>query len=599
MSKKKFDYVSGRVPQEDKVSVIILGESSEIDHIRKLIRTTKEQTYKNLDIIVVTNVGHDIGGLKQEYSTDHSVRFFTATAGFEAAKEGKENAIGEYICYRTINNVFWFERHVECHMEEFYKNKGETLWSISMIEYRDLALINEPFNTLGWRIDPSPEVERICLDEIIFHKSIEPNWDYTIIEKGEMKQFVPGRLIQDWNTQHRGCCPDEISVICWMKTETEEQTQDGQQVRDAVQSESITVPSRTQLLETCMTDDNDEIYIDRDFPEIFGNIQLDSEYNNPIRDQIYKTKRVHHIAVRRDLGMGDIIVTQPVVAKLKAAFPDAKISYVTSDRLDCRLVAKLIDKCDEVIAVPGLSIFRSYLSDIKYTNVRVDFNLAYESRAGLNVSYLDSYAQTAGLKIHPQERRPKLNYNINGNVDRIHKNDYIILGTEGSGWNHREVPKDFWVRAFSGVDLRNTEIIEPAFRPEYYCGIGSKDYVGCSFADLANLIYFSSGYVGIDSGMMHFAHAFKKPMMVVWGCTSPEMVLPCWDSPEVMNVKIEPQLPCQFCKHNFFYGVEGDQRTFVPSCSLEGKDKFKCIRGIHPNYIAENLKIFLEKNGIT
>ena len=262
-----------RISQDIFVTVVILAESSEIDHIKKIISSTKEQTYKNLDILVVTNENYDVSSLKSQYVTDHRVRWMTASAGLDAVRKAQEKAVGEYICYRTINNVEWFPRHIEVHVEEFLKHKSPVFWSCSLVEYRDINIVDQPFNTLGWRIEASPALDKICLDEIVFCKSLVPKWENTIVDdsKTGKRRFLPGNLIKEWNQEFRGCVPDEITVICWTSTSNDSE-------KPQSQEEGLLVaPGRTSVIETVMEDNAGEVYLDRDFPTIFGNIQLDQE----------------------------------------------------------------------------------------------------------------------------------------------------------------------------------------------------------------------------------------------------------------------------------------------------------------------------------
>ena len=43
-----------------------------------------------------------------------------------------------------------------------------------------------------------------------------------------------------------------------------------------------------------------------------------------------QTEDVSSVAVKRTMGMGDIVVSEPILRKLKQKYPEAKITYYTA-----------------------------------------------------------------------------------------------------------------------------------------------------------------------------------------------------------------------------------------------------------------------------
>lgn len=85
------------------------------------------------------------------------------------------------------------------------------------------------------------------------------------------------------------------------------------------------------------------------------------------------------------------------------------------------------------------------------------------------------------------------------------------------------------------------------------------------------LLTLVSGVVSNDSGLMHIAAALQKPMIVIYGPTSPRFTPPLSDKATVLQLN----LPCQPC--------------FQRTCPLQ---HHQCMRDIKPEVVADAMTVW-------
>jgi heptosyltransferase-2 len=90
------------------------------------------------------------------------------------------------------------------------------------------------------------------------------------------------------------------------------------------------------------------------------------------------------------------------------------------------------------------------------------------------------------------------------------------------------------------------------------------------------LLSLTSAVITNDSGLMHIAAALDKPMIVIYGSSSPVMTPPLSDNAHIVSL----ELNCSPCY----------QRT----CPLK---HLKCLQDITSQYVLETLKTILDANG--
>ena len=572
------------------VSVVLLGEVSPPDQINHfLTQIVTEQTHKNLDILVVTTPRLDLEEIHNEWNEKEkecTVRFLEAGAGVDLISMGSDSAMGEIVFYKTCAGTVWYPRHIEVHVEEFRKNK-KAKWGLSHIEKRDVDRPNDYLNLLGWRIDSPPEIPSIIVDEICHRVEIKPKWDSIMVEQDGQVKMVPGMVLRSWTEDEiLGCTPDEITVVQWDKSPA---------------ADFITQPAKAadSAEEVTEKDKKGETIQYTKFPTIVGNSQLNT-YNDAVRKAIgdYQPKR---IAIKRTIGLGDVIQTEPIVKKLKEKYNNPHITFFTSKTRSCATVVKYFDGVDTIVELEESALLHDVIGsgppkteeiietesgdlEIKETiawkddfELRFDLDLAYESRT--DVTFIGGYCDVAGLS-EEEVNKPNLTF-TSKYPDSLTGSKYAILCNEGSGWAGKEWNKEGWKRMAKVVQKLGYTLVETAQNKEYHLFENSIKTDG-SFDQFLQYCQHSSLYLGADNGTMHVCGTFDVPCFVVAGAALPSKTFPKADIHEVTA----PDNDLVGLKHRFFYRSDGP--AFVPA----GQEK--CFEGLTVEHVEEELNNFLK-----
>lgn len=89
-----------------------------------------------------------------------------------------------------------------------------------------------------------------------------------------------------------------------------------------------------------------------------------------------------------------------------------------------------------------------------------------------------------------------------------------------------------------------------------------------ALADAIDLLGSADAVVSNDSGLMHIAAALERPLVVLYGSTSPKFTPPLHDQVEILSIPVD----CGPC--------------FQRECPLE---HLKCLRGIPPERVLDSL----------
>jgi len=567
------------------VSVVVLGEASppeQIDHF--LTQVINEQTYKNLDILVVTLPRLDLESIQDKWNkTEHHVRFLEANPGVDLISMGTESAVGEIVFYKTCGTVVWYPYHIEAHLEEFRRDK-KLGWALSHIEKRDRSRPQELLNAMGWRIDNPPKIEDVVIDEICHKIEIKPDWESMLVEKDEVGVMVPGMILKSWTEGDiKGAVPSEITLV---------------QFVDPPGAQIIYQPALapTAVREEVLDPGSSELKTRKYFPTLVGNSQL-KDYNNQVRELIkdYQPKK---IAIKRTIGLGDVIQVEPVIKKLKEKYNNAHITFFVGNSRGCADVAQYFEGVDEIIEIEEGAILHDILSseppkteniietedgDLDVEEItawtddfelKFDLDLAYESRS--DVTFVGGYCDVVGLE-EKDVKKPQLTFkskkpNLSGN--------YVVLCNEGSGWQGKEWNVEGWKRLGKIIQKMGYQVVETAQNPNYHLFENSIKTDG-SFNDFLRYCQHAAAYIGADNGVMHVCATFDVPCFVVAGAAVPSKTYPKGDIQEITADNEFVGI-----KHKFFFRTDGPM--FVPP------NQEKCFDGLTIETVESEFNKFLK-----
>jgi len=548
------------------VSVILSAEDSEDQHILSAVDNIFEQTHKNIDLVITLH--RDVPSELREKVSAKSMNVQWIKVGSDKGilDIPLEHAKGEFIFYKTVMNVLWYERHIAAHLEEFAKNSNIS-YMLSHLEYRNIDLPDHPLNVMGFRVAVPPRPQTIIIDEIAHRASAAPVWADCWSEGEDGASMVVAEATAQWNNQGlRGGIPAEITVIEWMKAHRggEEGVEGGS--KEEVMAK-LGAPSRTDVKdETTMSEDGD-IEIVRDFPTIVGNISF-MDYNNSILGQV--PSDITSIAIKRSIGMGDVILVEPIIKKLKQKYPKVEITlYTASDR-----IANYFEhKPDKIEKIPADLLLKDFLAD-KPQQVKFDLDLAYESRLGK--SFIDSYAEVCGIEFDDAEdKHVQLTTNI-GELTivkpELPKGEYVVVCGDGSGWPGKTWGVQNYTEVIKWLKEKGYEVVETG--TEVSTETDPK-YHGCDLDTMVRLLAGCVLYIGGDNGPMHIARGFSTPCLTIAGAALPYFTNP--NRKEIFYVQHNTH-PGLGIKHQQFVNMNGSQLTFMPNYEPDppcGIDKIK------------------------
>jgi len=563
-------------------SVVLLAEDTGIEHTKAAIENVLQQSHQNLEIIVAALF--DDTDLKKLYNNNWKVKFQDAEEGVEFIAKVIDECTGDAIFYKTVTNVLWFPNHIKAHLEDFRTHAWKNKWSLSHIEIRDEDNPDHPLNTIGYRIENPPQLEKIILDEIVHLPDVTPDWPSCVVKDDDDNiNFIPGNALVEWHkAELKGTIPKEITVVQWIK-------QGGEQVADEDLATKIGLPAATDVKEeNIFNQETGEVEIKRKIPTIVGNVFLDEQYNNGIRNVVNETKDIETIGIKRTMGMGDIVLVEPVIRALKSKYPSAKITLYTAKPA---IVDYFEAKPDDIVTLEDNQLIQDFLATTD-NDVKYDLDLAYESRTGR--SFIDSYFDTIGMKVNHKDKIPKLvgsNHNVKDSV-KVPDSKYVVVVGDGSGWIGKTWNPAEYTKVVQYLLDKGYEVVEPGI--ENYSGLTDTKWNSADFPTLVKLLQFCDLFVGGDNGPMHIASAFNRKRVLIAGSALPYFTNP---NREGVYYVQDNSLDCLGCKHKQFFGTNGQQITFMPQC--DNDEQGICMQTLKAEHVIGGIEKLMMNNPIS
>ena len=223
-------------------------------------------------------------------------------------------------------------------------------------------------------------------------------------------------------------------------------------------------------------------------------------------------KGTRRLCIVRRGHMGDVVLTEPIASALRPHYASVALctEYVEAGRL--------LEIYDDVL--PYSRRLERDLDDFQET-----IELIYEIFPGCN--HLDGYARFAGVE--PRHRLPR----VRRGAKRLIAGPYGLVAPDTSSFvqRMRQWPRERF------LELR--EELQDALGMPFVLLEPHH-----SFSEMVALCEHSSCFVGNDSGPAILSQCFGRPTFVIFGATSPGLVLL-----DPGAVPIVSDVGCNGCKH--------------------------------------------------
>jgi len=574
------------------VSVLVLADDAPIEAINESITNVLNQTYKTLEVLVsISKERQDVSKLQERWNDTPNLQFIPSNPALGIIQDPLSGIHGDYVFYKAMGPITWLPRHIEHHLDLFrWDNKAQ--WSFSFLEFKNVAEQQQAINVLNWRIESSPSPQSIIIDELCHLAEFKPEWSKFVVSRdgGKTAGFFAGACLENWKPS-RVAVPEEITVQMWVDPRPPT-PEFGKPQSDENVNEEVVEGLDGQL----------DVKIE--LPTLVGSNQF-AHHNKMVSNRLKDIlpEKIAKIALKRTIGMGDVILVEPVIAALRKRYSNAEITLFTSKSRSCtEIVQHFGARPDITVGLEGEGeLTKDFLYSQKGYDLRIDFDLSYESRK--NVNYIDAYFHTAGFVdeiaevdgilqvVNPvlePERIPTLVYE----EPRMIAERYVTVELGGSGWPGKEWDPEKWKSVLKKVEELGLIVafVSNGLIPTGWTSLIPSLNANNDFATMMNYLRYADFHIGADNGPMHVAAALGKKCFVVAGAAIPAFTT---KSPNVYQC-VHPALQCLHCKGRQYYNqIDGGGVTFVAKC--ENSDQYACMKKLEENYVAEKFLDFYSK----
>lgn len=266
------------------------------------------------------------------------------------------------------------------------------------------------------------------------------------------------------------------------------------------------------------------------------------------------------IQVFRRHALGDVLLATPILRKLREKFPD-----------------------DEIV-------MSTYFPDIIENNPHIDslvrsekpldgfdmtITLDYECTPDQHI--VDSFAQIAEVSVGDKTPEIYLTQQDLTCADALLRDSGIDLDSPicafhmQSGWPVRDWPIRHFRAMARELEAEGVQIIVlgKETEPEIDFGIDLRGKT--EVREAAAVLFKCTAMVTVDSSLMHFAYAMRRPTVAIFGCTNPENRVPDWALP----MTIYADIVCKGCHHR----QRPVPAIFAPVCPW---DTVRCMEETEP-----------------
>lgn len=617
-----------KIVQKNMLVSVIFALEGDSAYASKIFQNLRQQTYKNVEYIFSHMKQFNIEDFKtkiyEETDLDITVpvNFIEVEDATKIFDDAISQASGEIIFFKTCNPIIWNDNHILSHLDIYNEKPQKQAVVLSLVETKDIEKNeNDPSGTIGYRLNKKIAPNDLLIDEISFMKDVNINvggcfefldarGNRTDKETAHQKMFSTEKLYNEIVAKSKSVqFANEISVILFIQNPQKQN-----------QNYVLTQPDYKQLNTIQEVADIETLEIRDGIPTIFGNKQLDEQWNTPVKALLskhwntingYKDKRV---IIKRTIGMGDVIQAEPIVRFFKSL--GFEVWFVTSMSRGCNQIVKYFDsKPDYILEIEEQEMTKDMLGennlrqllqknffnpDDFFFDLRIDLDLSYESH--FPMPFVKAYFETFNVpEIDLEEYCKQIDCYTPKLIpaeEQEFKN-YVSVSLAGSGWQSKMLNANDVEYILSKVKdkhiLQHTSQLEEFYKASdnHFSAVNDVN----DFATMMKMIYNSKGYIGADNGSMHVALAYNKPVFI-WNGAALTTVTTQHHDKNLYTI-LKKDLECLGCKHRMFYNIvpvseKEMSLTFLPTCENQ-KEQYECMSSFDKNIIDNTVNEFMNK----
>jgi heptosyltransferase-2 len=313
-----------------------------------------------------------------------------------------------------------------------------------------------------------------------------------------------------------------------------------------------------------------------------------------------------HFAIFQTWGLGDLVMTTPIIAEFRRIYPDARLTLIVQGKAqvalmeDSPLVDQILDMPPRSDRLALLSFFlglRRQKIDAAFIGTRISswlpwvlkgltgvpeiigddaqapFLYSVRNKVDPTVHRVDRMLETFALWSRHSPMAPR--FPIPCSEKALHEarsiladiglrpRGFVVLhpGSGLVGGTEKRIPVDVARRVADDIlDQRAEFSIAFIFGPDEvdfirsFTGLGERQVIlsGHSLSTTIALISQAAGFIGTDSSLGHIAAAFDVPTVTLFGPTIASETAPYGDNAKV--IKRLEKLGCQPCWGTPLYG---------------------------------------------
>jgi len=277
-----------------------------------------------------------------------------------------------------------------------------------------------------------------------------------------------------------------------------------------------------------------------------------------------------HIVVKRTGALGDVVLTTPIIRRLKRENPHAVVSVQTA----YPDVFRNSPRVDMTAA-----------SDMGVSRI-VDLDGAYEKRPLMHIVYA-CMEEAFGYQGETGDLQQELFFERRA-LFSGRRRKYVAVHAAHAGWRNRTLPSQTWIDVCAGLKKADLWPILVGTGRDALPTAACTSFHSSDVLAQAQLIDNCACFVGSDTGLLHVAGATSTPIVGVFTSVDPAYRMPLRDGDAVVTPK---GLDCLFCHGRRTPPVMDE------SCEREGDEVAMCVRAVRADAIVDAvLAVIAKKN---